>query len=128
MRYSTGSTPLPRLDDDPALVLVVATEADRAVDLGDDGVILRTAGLEQFRHPRQTTGDVLGLGAFQRDTRENVALADLGAGFDRQDRVHRQQEAGVAATAQLGDLAILALDHDCRLEIGPRGVERQSMT
>jgi hypothetical protein len=40
-------------------------------------VILRTAGLEQFRHARQTTGDVLGLGAFQRDTGENVARLTL---------------------------------------------------
>ena len=62
-----------RLDDDAALVLVVAPEADRAVDLGDDGVILRTTRLEQFGHPRQTAGDVLGLGAFHRDTRDHVA-------------------------------------------------------
>jgi hypothetical protein len=81
-------------------------------------VILRTTGLEQFRNTRQTTGDVLGLGAFERDTGEHVALADLGAGFDRQDRVNGQLEAAFTATAQLGDLAILALDHDCRLEIG----------
>jgi hypothetical protein len=107
-----------RLDLDAALVLVVATEADGAIDLGDDGVILRTARLEQFRHPRQTTGDVLGLGAFERHTCENVALADLGARFDRQDRVDRELEAGFAATGQLGDFAILALDHDRRLEIG----------
>ena len=66
-----------RLDDDAALVLVVAAEADRAVDLGDDGVILRTTGFEQFGNARQTTGDVLGLGAFHRDTRKHVARADL---------------------------------------------------
>jgi hypothetical protein len=40
-------------------------------------VILGTARLEQFRHPRQTAGDVLGLGALARDTRHHVAGADL---------------------------------------------------
>ena len=34
------ATVLMRLDDDATLVLVVATEPDRAIDLGDDGVIL----------------------------------------------------------------------------------------
>ena len=88
-----------RLDDDAALVLVVAAEADRAVDLGDDRVILRTAGFEQFGHPRQTAGDVLGLGAFHRDTREHVARPHLGARLDRQDRLDREHEAGVAAAS-----------------------------
>jgi len=65
-----------RLDDDAALVLVVATEADRAVDFGNNRVILRTASFEQFRNTRKTTGDVLGLGAFQRNTRQNVTGLD----------------------------------------------------
>ena len=34
-------------------------QLDRAVDLGDDGRILRLAGFEDFRHARQTAGDVL---------------------------------------------------------------------
>ena len=86
-----------RLDDDAALVLVVAAEADRAVDLGDDGVILRTACLEEFGHTRQTAGDVLGLRAFHRNTRNHVARAHHGVRLDRQDGLDRQLEAGVAA-------------------------------
>ena len=66
-----------RLDEDAALVLVVAAETDRAIDFGDDRVILRTARFEQFGHARQTARDVLGLGAFQRDTRDDVAGLDL---------------------------------------------------
>ena len=80
-----------------ALVLVVAAEVDRAGDLGDDRVILRTARLEQLGHPRQTAGDVAGLGALQRDTREHVAGLHLGARLDRQDGVDREQVAGVGA-------------------------------
>ncbi len=87
-----------RLDDDAALVLVVAAEADRAIDLGDDGVILRTTSLEQFGNTRQTAGDVLGLGAFERDTREHVAGTNLLARLDRQNGLDREQVAGVAAT------------------------------
>jgi hypothetical protein len=60
-------------DRDPALVLVVAPELHVAVDLGDDRVVLGTARLEQFRHARQTAGDVLGLGPFARDPRHHVA-------------------------------------------------------
>ena len=96
-----------RLDDDAALVLVVAAEADRAIDLGDDGVILRTARLEQFGHTRQTAGDVLGLGAFHRDTRDARRPAcTFCTRLDRKNGLDREQEAGVAATRQLGDLAL----------------------
>src|SRR6185437_9838430 len=53
-----------RLDRDAALVLVVAAEADRARNLRDDRRVLWLASLEQFRHPRQTAGDIARLGAF----------------------------------------------------------------
>src|SRR6478735_2852012 len=101
-----------RLNRDAALVLVVAAEADRARNLRDNRRVLWLAGLEQFGHPRQTAGDVAGLGAFCRDTGEDVARLDLGADVDRQDGVDRQHVAGIAATRELQDLAVLALDHD----------------
>src|SRR5581483_10381645 len=107
-----------RLDRDAALVLVIAAEADRAGDFRDDGRVLRLASLEQFGHPRQTAGDVARLGAFGRDTGEDVARLDLGAGVDREDRVDREHVAGVAAPRQLQHLAVLALDHDRRAQIG----------
>src|SRR5690606_20103483 len=106
---------LGRLDDDPALVLVVAAEADRAVDLGNDRVILRTTSLEQLGHTRQTAGDVLGLGALERDTREHVAGGHLLAGLDRDNRIDREQIPGLAATIELDD-GVAALDRDGRLE------------
>ena len=89
-----------------ALVLVVAAEFDRAVDLGDDRVVLRTTGLEQFGHTRQTAGDVLGLGAFERDTREHVARRHLLARLDGDDRIDREQVAGFAAAIDLGHRAL----------------------
>ncbi|OWK21233.1 hypothetical protein AJ88_20125 [Mesorhizobium amorphae CCBAU 01583] len=106
-----------RLDDDAALVLVVAAEADRAVDLGNDGVVLRTACLEEFGNTRQTAGDVLGLGAFHRDTRQHVAGPDMRARLDRKDRLNREQEAGIAALRQLANLALGVMHDDRRLEV-----------
>ena len=109
---------LGRLDGEPALVLVVLAELHGAGDLGDDRRVLRPARLEQLRHPRQTAGDVAGLGAFGRDTRDHVARLDLAAEIDRQNGVDRQQVAGIAAARELLDLAVLALDDDRRLQVG----------
>src|SRR5690606_18909658 len=95
-----------RLDDDAALVLVVAAEADRAIDLGDDGMVLRTASLEQFRNTRQTTGDVLGLGALEGNTRQNVAGRNAGAGFHGNDRIDAEQVTGIRATLGLEGLPL----------------------
>ena len=49
---------LDRHDADAALGLVVIGELDTPFGLGDDGKILRLAGLEQLGNARQTTGDV----------------------------------------------------------------------
>ena len=118
IRYSRGSSFLSLGSiDDAALVLVVLAEAHRAGDLRDDRGFLRTARLEQLRNPRQTAGDVARLGALGRDTRDDVARLDVGAGIDREDRVHRQHVAGIAAARELEDLAVLALDDDRRTQI-----------
>src|SRR5580693_9358615 len=106
-----------RLDGDAPLVLVVAAEPHRAGNLGDDRRFFRPPRLEQLRHPRQTAGDVARLGAFGRDTGDDVAGADMHAGIDRDDGVHGQQRAGVAAAAELEDLAVLALDHQRRAQV-----------
>ena len=120
IRYSRGLLVLVhRLDRDAALVLVVAAEPDGAGDFRDDRRVLRLARLEQFRNPRQTAGDVAGLGALGGDTRQDVAGLDLGADVDRQDRVDRKHVAGLAATRELEDLAVLALDDDRRTQIRP---------
>ncbi len=111
------------LDDDAPLVLVVASKFDRAVDLGNDRMVLRTAGFEQLGYTRQTAGDVLGLGALERDTREDVARRHLLAGLDIEDRIHRQEVPGVAPAFHLRHCA-LAGHSDRRLQafatrIGP---------
>jgi hypothetical protein len=107
-----------RLYRDATLVLVIAAEPDSAGDFRDDCRVLRPASLEQFGHSRQTAGDVAGLGALGRDTRQDVAGFHLGANVDRQNGVDRQHVAGVAATGQLQHLAVLALDHDGWTQVG----------
>ena len=49
------------LDEHAALAAHARAKVHDAVDLGDFRRVLRPARLEQFGHPRQTAGDVLGL-------------------------------------------------------------------
>ena len=107
---------LARLDAQALLVLEVAPEPHRAGDFGDDRVILRPARLEQLRNARQTAGDVAGLGAVDRDARDDVARLHLAPGSNEMIDSTDSSVARVAATRQLGDLAVLALDDDRRLE------------
>ena len=62
-------------DDDLALALRVLAERHDAVDLGDDGELLRLPRLEQLGDARQTAGDVLRLRRLARDLRDDVARA-----------------------------------------------------
>ena len=80
-------------DRDLALGLVVLAERNPAGDLGDDRILLGLARLEQLRHPRQTAGDVAGLGGFAADAGEHVAALDRLAFLDRQHRARRQHVA-----------------------------------
>src|SRR5439155_345422 len=100
-----------RLDDDATLVLVVLAESDGARGLRDDRGLLGPACLEQLRHPRQTAGDVAGLGALGRNARDDVAGPDMAAGIDRDDRVDGELITSLAAACELEDLAVLVLDH-----------------
>ena len=107
------------LHDDAALVLVVLAEFDKAVGLGQHGRFLGLARFEQLRHARQAARDVAGLGAFGRNTGENVAGADLRAVFHRQNGVGRDRITRLAAAIrQLDELALLVDDGDGRTQFG----------
>ena len=80
-----------RLDRNAALVFVVFAVAYIAVDFGDDGVVFWTTCFEQFRNPWQTTGNVLGLGTFTRDTRNDFTSNNFLTIFDRENRIHRHR-------------------------------------
>jgi len=47
------------------------------VDFGQHALVLGRAGFEQLGHARQTAGDVAGLLAFDRDTRQHFARAHV---------------------------------------------------
>ena len=101
----------------PALVLVITTEADGTINLGDDSVVLGTTCFEQFGNPWKTTGNILGFRTFQWNTRKNITLRNLGVRCDRKNGIDRKEEAGFTASVQGLDLAVLVLDDNRRLEI-----------
>jgi hypothetical protein len=87
-------------DDDLALALGVLAEVHRAVDLGDDGVVLRLAGLEELGDAGQTAGDVLGLRGLARDLGDHVAGLDEVAVVDEDVGAHRQEVLGLVVRAR----------------------------
>src|SRR5262249_12421791 len=117
-------------DHDLAHALHEAAHLDAAIDLGDDGLLLGLAGLEQLGHARQTTGDVLGLGRLTRDLRDDVGREDLGAvgraqvGADRQrvavtlGRLDRSSLAGRPDNDTRLQLALRVLDHHLASQAG----------
>src|SRR5262245_30700511 len=107
-----------RLDGDATLVLVIASEPHGTRDLGDDCGLLRPARLEQFGDARQTAGDIAGLRALGRDARDDVARLDLRTGLNREHGVNGEHVARLAAAAELEHLAVIALDHDRRSQVG----------
>src|SRR5262245_453367 len=103
-------------DHDLAHALHEAAHLDPAVNLGDDGLLLGLARLEQLRHARQTAGDVLGLGGLARDLGDDVGGEDLGAVRHAQVRAHRQRVAVPLARLDRSGLAGRP-DDDTRLEL-----------
>src|ERR1700730_1983397 len=93
--------PIVGTDDDLAHALDEAGELNRAVDLGDDCLLLRLACLEQLGHPRQTAGDVLRLGRLARDLRDDVGLVHLHAVGAEQVGTHRQHVASPRLSGRL---------------------------
>ena len=101
-----------------ALVLVIATELDRARGFRDDRGFLWTTGFKQLGNTRQTAGDVARFGALERDTGQNIARLDLVARINRDNRFHWKQIPGFATPRELQDLALSVHDQDSRLQIG----------
>ena len=97
-------------DDRPLAAALLAQQLDRAVDFGDHGRILRLAGLEDFRHARQTAGDVLRAGHLagrlgqQRTGRDLVSLIDFDVGLFGQ-------------VVEVENLAAGVFQHDLRVQV-----------
>ena len=108
-------------DDDLALALGVLAHRDLAVDLADDGVILRLAGFEELGDAGQTARDVLHLGGVARDLGDDLAGVDEVALLRDDVGADRQEVAGVeiVGARDLRGLARLrVLDRDARTKIG----------
>ena len=110
-----------RRDEDLALALGVLAERNHAVDLADDGVILRLARLEQLGNAGQTAGDVLHLGGVARDLRDRLARRDVLAldGDDvGADRAGGSARRGRVPGSFTGSPVVGIDDADARAEIG----------
>src|SRR5205809_2119459 len=98
-------------NDDLPHALDEPTHFNPAIDLGDDRLLLRLARLEQLGHPRQTAGDVLGLGGLARDLRDDVGREDVGAVGDVEVGAHRERIA-----VPLGARRLRRVDDDAGLQ------------
>src|SRR5436309_3515944 len=107
---STGLAVVGANDDLPH-ALDEPTHFNPAIDLGDDRLLLRLARLEQLGHPRQTAGDVLGLGGLARDLRDDVGREDVGAVGDVEVGAHRERIA-----VPLGARRLRRVDDDAGLQ------------
>ena len=110
------------LDHQALLALGVLAEADDARALGQDRWLFGFARFEEVRDARQTAGDVAGLRRFLRDTRDDVADADLGTVLQRHDRTGRQEVLRRDVGAGQAQLAALLVDqaHHRTQVLGPR--------
>src|SRR5437773_4275691 len=98
-------------NDDLPHALDEPTHFNPAIDLGDDRLLLRLARLEQLGHPRQTAGDVLGLGGLAQDLRDDVGREDVGAVGDVEVGAHRERIA-----VPLGARRLRRVDDDAGLQ------------
>ena len=85
-----------------------AAHFDNAVDLRDLGRIFRTTRFEQFGHPRQTAGDILGLRHFSRRLRQQCSSANFLFRFD--------DDVGTGWNGIAGhDFTAISHDHNLRM-------------
>ena len=106
------------MDDDAALGLVVLAVFDPSRGFGDDRMILRLARLEQLGHPRQTAGDIAGLGGFPGNPRQHVATVNRRAVLDAEDGVDGHEIARLGAVGQVQHLAFRIAQGDARTKVG----------
>jgi hypothetical protein len=101
-----------------ALALGVLAEGDLAVDLGDDRVVLRLAGLEQLGDAGQTAGDVLHF-VVSRGIFAMMSPASMSR--RRAPRCGADGEEVARLELELGSLSVCpswVLDADARAEVG----------
>src|SRR5215472_1423050 len=104
-----------RGDDQLALALGILAERHLPVDFRNDRELLGLACLKQLGDPRETAGDVLGLGGFTRNLGDHVACLDLDAFGHIDVSADRQEVARIqVAVGNLDGLAAAVLDRYAR--------------
>ena len=107
-----------RPHDDAPFGLVILAEFDTAGDFRNDREVLRLAGFEQFRHPRQAAGDVAGLAGFPRNAGQHVAGLNLLPVLNRKHRADRHEIARLLAVRQHDHLTVVVAQGDPRAKLG----------
>ena len=110
MRCSSSNCGRRVLDENAALAAHARAKVHEAVNLGNFRRVFRTARFEQFRHARQTAGDVLGLGRFARRFGHQRSGDDLVAFVDDDVRAGRNRIIR-------HDFALVVADDDLRVQI-----------
>ena len=113
-------------NDKTLLALGVLAERNHSIQLRKLRGILGLARLEQFRHTRQTAGDVTGFQRLLRNACEHVTHADLGAVFHGDDSARRQHVLGRNFRSRNIDRLALAIhQRDHRTDVlGPGAMFR----
>ncbi len=108
-------------DYDPPLPFHIFSVRNGAVDLGDNGILLRLPRLEELGDPRQTPGDILGLRRFPRDLGDDVAGDHLVAFRNHDVRPYGKKvpRHGVRP-GDAGCFALLIFDRNTGPQVGVR--------
>ena len=111
-----------RNDGNPLFGLVVFAELDHTVNIGDNCRIFRAAGFKQLGNARQTAGNIFGLGAFSRNTRDNVADFNLVTVVNRQNGVCRHIITDFFAVVISYRLAFGVFENNARFQTRAGGI------
>ncbi len=101
--------PISGRDNQAALALGFLTETDCTGNLGKNGWLFWLTGFEEIGNTRQTTGDVTGLGAFLRNTGNNITDIHLVSVFNTDYSFGRQEVVSRNISAREGQFLAFAI-------------------
>lgn len=107
-----------RHNGNPLFGLIVLAEFDHTVNVGNNRLIFWTTSFKQLGNTRQTAGNILRLGAFSRNTGDNVTDFNLGTVVHRQNGINRQIVADFLAVVERNRLAFGIFQNNARFQAG----------
>ena len=111
-----------RHNGNPLFGLIILAEFNLSVNIGNNRRIFRTTGLKQLGNTRQTTGNIFSLGAFSRNSRNNLTGLNFLPVFNRQNGIYRHIVTNFFAVVISNRLALFILEDNARLQPGAAGI------